>query len=90
MIALLRSLSYIRQDLSNGELFSPYGSSHCYLADWQSLADLRGEGGAGLVDMSSFGETLKVTTEGALDNIPAQVIGLTCGNRMEPSFSGRG
>ncbi|QSZ28537.1 hypothetical protein DSL72_003035 [Monilinia vaccinii-corymbosi] len=53
--------------------------ANCYWADWQSLADI-GSVEAG-VDMSGLGETLKVMTEGALDDVPAHVVGLTCGDR---------
>jgi hypothetical protein len=84
VIALLRSLSYIRQNSPNGQWSPPHGSANCYWADWQSLADLGGvEAG---VDMSGLGETLKVMTEGALDDVPAHVVGLTYGDRENKTF----
>ena len=84
VIALLRSLPYIRQNSPNGQWSPPHGSANCYWADWQSLADLGGvEAG---VDMSGLGETLKVMTEGALDDVPAHVVGLTYGDRENKTF----
>ncbi|PQE29056.1 Alpha beta hydrolase fold protein [Rutstroemia sp. NJR-2017a BBW] len=84
VIALLRSLPYIRQDCRNGALFPPQGSAHCYWADWQSLADL-GDVGVG-VDSTDLRETLNAMTEGCLDPVPAHVVGLTYGDRENKNF----
>jgi len=80
VIALLRSLPYISAS-SNKWGIPPHGTALCYWADWQQLADM-GTGG----DMSGLEANLKALTEGALEPVPAHVIGLTNGDRENKTF----
>ncbi|CAG8961708.1 hypothetical protein HYFRA_00006248 [Hymenoscyphus fraxineus] len=87
VIALLHILPYIRESGPSGEWHPPHGSPNCYWADWQSLA----EGALRRAEARENSGTnadaaLKVQSEGALDDVPAHVVGLTFGDRENKVF----
>ncbi|KAL5316127.1 hypothetical protein ACEPPN_017005 [Leptodophora sp. 'Broadleaf-Isolate-01'] len=86
VIALLRSLPYIRESSPGGEWHPPHGSPNCYWADWQSLAQGALRRAEARADMITVDEGLKVQSEGALGDVPAHVVGLTFGDRENKVF----
>lgn len=87
VIALLRRLPYIRANAPSGEWHPPHGSPNCYWADWPSLAQgALGRAEARADTSSTVDEGLKVQSEGALDDVPAHVVGLTFGDRENKVF----